>query len=144
MDGAPGIKGIDGAPGRDGTDGAPAPGFDEFEAEFDVETKTLTHRYTWNGRTKAYHWQVPLQRFRGVHESGTPYAAGDVVVSKGSSWIALSETTASPDEFGPGAKHWALQAKRGRDGKVGPTGPAGPEGRPGHDLTQMDTEGRKW
>jgi len=143
-DGAPGRDGRDGKDGRDGVDGV---GFDDLDAELDLDAKRLILRAIRDGRLKEWAWFLPFTRYRGVFEAGQTYLAADQVTHAGSMWIATAETTQRPDEFGDGARTWVLSAKRGRDGKAGPVGPAGKDGkdgRPGKDLTQLGPDGSKW
>jgi len=122
-------------------------GFDDLDAELDLDAKRLILRAIRDGRLKEWAWFLPFTRYRGVFEAGQTYLAADQVTHAGSMWIATAETTQRPDEFGDGARTWVLSAKRGRDGKAGPVGPAGKDGkdgRPGKDLTQLGPDGSKW
>jgi hypothetical protein len=53
-------------------------------------------------------------QYRGVHEAGTAYDAGDTVTYGGSLWHCNSLTKDRPGEGNPA---WTLAVKRGRDGK---------------------------
>lgn len=75
---------------------------------------------------------------RGEYKSGTDYRTDDVVVYKGSAYIALSETSADPSD----KKSWRLFASggaqgpkgdKGDTGAKGDAGPQGPQGVPGKD-----------
>lgn len=148
-DGAPGVKGIDGAAGRDGRDGADGkdgtPGRDglspeDFDWDFDPETRHFTMKFLRGGiviaeRTKTL---TGMRIYRGVFEQGKAYELGDVVTWGGSEWTAMAQTKDRP---GNGATAWKLTVKHGDQGKVGPKGDPGRDGR---DLTQMDGQGRKW
>jgi hypothetical protein len=148
-DGDAGLKGADGLqgpPGRDGRDGAIGPaGRDGSLKGLRIE-KLDDRRSRWlfpdGTPVEGGEQYAPAVIFRKGYQAGRGYESGDVVVYKGSSWIALEATTGPPD--GDGAGQWALLAARGRDGTKGNDGRPGPEGRPGVDLTQMGTDGRKW
>jgi Collagen triple helix repeat (20 copies). len=141
MTGEKGLDGIHGKDGRDGIDGKDGLGFDDLDADLDVESKTLTHRYLRDGQVlKEKQWFIPLAVHRDVYDASKTYLKGDMVTLNGAHWIALCTTTTRPDTNG-GAADWRLCAKRGPEGKIGKTGPQGP---PGRDLTQMDSTGRKW
>jgi len=90
-----------------------------------VQIDHRTWRFCWPDGTPLdgdpIHFDVP--DFVGLFSAGRTYDTGDVVVHQGSSWIALGETSLSPDEQGPGAKRWALLAKRGRDAREGKRAP---------------------
>lgn len=144
LSGDRGIDGHDGLDGKDGRDGIDGLGFDDFEPSLDVESRTLTHRWTAGERTKARSWVVPIPIYRGIYEAGVTYQPGDQVTHSGSTWIARQATLDVP---GDGATDWVLSTKRGRDGKPGPPGPKGidgKDGRPGRDLTQLGPDGSKW
>ena len=53
-------------------------------------------------------------KYRGVHELGAAYDAGDTVTHGGSLWHCNVLTKERPGE---GSKDWTLAVKRGRDGK---------------------------
>jgi len=145
--GGKGLDGNDGVNGRDGKDGRDGVGLEQFTASFDVETKTLTHRYEGGGIVREYSWVLPLTIYRGVFEPGTTYQAGDQVTQGGSMWICKLATMAQPGDSDEGARAWQLSTKRGRDGKPGPPGPKGQDGkdgRPGKDLTALGPDGSKW
>lgn len=149
IDGAAGPKGLDGLqgpPGRDGRDGAIGPsGRDGSLKGLRIE-KLDERRSRWifpdGTPVEGGEQYAPAVIFRKGYQAGRGYESGDVVVYKGSSWIALEAVTGPPDADGAG--QWALLAARGRDGTKGHDGRPGPEGRPGVDLTQMGTDGRKW
>lgn len=146
-DGLQGEKGLDGTNGRDGRDGVDGLGFDDLDAEFDVETKRLILRLIRDGRIKEWSWFLPFVKYRGVFDASQSYLEADQVTHAGSMWVALEATSQTPGEYGEGAKAWILSAKRGKDGKPGPPGPKGldgKDGRPGKDLTQLGPDGAKW
>ncbi len=139
-DGAPGLHGRDGAPGLNGKDGAPGLSLDDFDFDFDPETRSQTIKFVRDGKviaertTKLRGYPMP----RGVYEAGKSYEWGDIVTWDGSWWSATAETKDRP---GNGATAWKMAVKHGEKGAVGPKGESG---RDGKDLTQMDTSGRKW
>jgi Collagen triple helix repeat (20 copies) len=140
-DGLTGPPGRDGAAGRDGLDGL---GFDDMTLEHDGE-RTFTWVWTQGDRRKTSRVVLPVPLYRGVWEDGRLYARGDAVTHDGSAWIALTETTARPDEPADGQpRAWQLAIKRGREGKPGPRGLQGEPGRAGRDVTQLGSDGRKW
>lgn len=64
-------------------------------------------------------------RYRGTWSAGTAYAAQDVVVHNGASYVAkVSSTGRTPTQ----TTYWGLLAAKG---DAGPSGPAGPTGSPG-------------
>jgi hypothetical protein len=148
-DGVPGAKGLDGlpgAPGRDGRDGTIGPaGRDGTLKGIRIETlDERRKRFVFADGTpvEGGDLAVPALIFRKGYQAGRTYESGDVMVYKGSSWVALEAVTGPPDADGGGK--WALVAARGRDGTKGHDGRPGPEGRPGVDLTQLGSDGRKW
>lgn len=162
LDGAVGPRGPDGPAGRDGRDGIQGlpgekglngldgqPGRDGTLTVADLELVHISDR-CYELRSKdgilvkggaLVFDGLPL--FRRTFEEGRAYAFGDIVVARGSSWIALEATTGRPSDVG-GGKKWAMLAQRGRDGTKGDQGHAGNDGRPGHDLTQLGSDGSKW
>jgi integrin beta 3 len=143
-DGERGMDGKDGAAGANGTPGHDGLGWDDFDPTLDVETKTLTLRWTQGERMKTRSFTVPLTVYKGVYQPGVTYQVGDQVTHAGSMWTAKVETSDRPDESGAGDRAWQLSVKRGRDGKPGPQGEKGLDGRPGKDLTQLGPDGSKW
>ncbi len=161
-DGTPGDKGLDGLPGRDGRDGVPGAkgldglngkdgrdgiSFDEFESFLDLDTRTWTQRFIKGDRIKEIrHKLTGLPQFRGVWTLGRSYEPGDEVNYHGSGWRCLRETTAAPDEYGPGAKDWALTAMRGKPGKDGKSikGEKGDQGMPGRDRVNLTPDGQRY
>ncbi len=133
-DGQHGKNGIDGAPGRDGT----------LEHLKIVRVDDRTFRFCQKDGTpvEGGEQHFPLMLFRGTFEDAKAYEPGDVVVSRGSSWVALEPTQRRPGD-GIG-KAWALVAQRGRDGTKGDSGAPGHQGPPGKDLTQLGSDGSKW
>ncbi|HUU83310.1 MAG TPA: hypothetical protein VM243_07385 [Phycisphaerae bacterium] len=144
LPGDSGLDGRDGVNGRDGVDGQDGLGFDEFVPMLDIDTKTLTLRWTRGERVVQRSYVLPLTIYKGVWESGVTYQPGDLVTDAGSLWVAKVATTDRPSETGPSPRPWQLVAKRGRDGKPGTDGKAGPQGPPGRDLTQLGPKGEKW
>lgn len=70
--------------------------------------------------------------FRGNFQPGATYLKNDIVVSDGSAYLALNNTT-SPT-LPASSTDWALFASKGAKGdtgETGATGPAGPQGAPG-------------
>jgi hypothetical protein len=51
----------------------------------------------------------PSVEYRGVHQTGTTYAEGNLITRSGSLWLALRETTQTPGQSGD----WRLVVKRG-------------------------------
>jgi hypothetical protein len=105
----PGPAGQDGAPGRDGTDGL---ALEDFSAEYDDASRTLTLALERGAVRKA----VPLvlhglPRYVGVYVAGASYAAGDLATWAGSTWYCKAATAAKPGE----APAWQLMVKAGRD-----------------------------
>ena len=148
-DGVAGAKGLDGLlgpPGRDGRDGTAGPsGRDGTLKGLRIETlDDRRKRFVFADGTpvEGGDLAVPALIFRKAYQAGRAYETGDVIVYKGSSWVALEPTAAAPDAGDE--KRWALIAARGRDGTKGHDGRPGPEGRPGVDLTQLGSDGRKW
>jgi integrin beta 3 len=137
-----GRDGLDGKDGRDGSDGT----LENLKVVQSEDLRTVTLLYKDSGRPVdggVLHFPVVLDR--GVFKSEAHYEAGDGVTWGGSFWIAQAET--SGVKPGEGATPWRLAIKAGRDGKPGRDGKDGPEGKQGpagRDLTQMDSQGRKW
>lgn len=141
LPGQPGEKGLDGQPGRDGLDGL---GFEDLTIEQGPDLRTFTFKFSNGIRSKEQTFRLPVQIYRGLYESGRTYQQGDVVTKGGAQWHADQDTKDVP---GAGPTAWTLCVSRGREGKPGPKGDrgvAGTNGRDGVDLTQMDTQGRKW
>jgi len=148
-DGVPGpigLVGPVGPPGRDGRDGTIGPaGRDGSVKGLRIEhLDDRRSRFVFADGTEVPggEFAPPALIFRKGFQTGRAYDVGDVIVYKGSSWVALEAVSGPPD--GAGAGKWALVAARGRDGTKGHDGRPGPEGRPGVDLTQMGSDGRKW
>jgi hypothetical protein len=94
-----------------------------------------------DGQARVARFVMPSMIYRGVWSSA-PYAPGDVVSWEGSMWHCEAATEDRPGTS-PG---WRLCVKHGRDGKDGlrgTKGDRGGDGRPGHDLTQLDFNGRR-
>lgn len=53
-------------------------------------------------------------KFCGVHQRALDYARGSVVISGGSSWVAVKANPAGVPGDSP---DWALMARAGRDGR---------------------------
>ncbi|WP_052572540.1 collagen-like protein [Holophaga foetida] len=85
-----------------------------------------------------------VANFRNAWSSSTTYAAGDAVSEDGTSYVALTISTAidpATDVSGSGG-HWAVLASKGATGAqgvAGPTGPTGPTGAQGIQGPQGDT-----
>ncbi len=148
-DGVPGAKGLDGSQGpagRDGRDGTIGPAGRDGSIKGCRIEKLDDRRSRWlfadGTPIEGGDLYAPALIFRKAYQTGRTYDTGDVIVYKGSSWVALEATSAPPD-IGD-EKRWALVASRGRDGTKGNDGRPGPEGRPGVDLTQLGSDGRKW
>ncbi len=107
--GPAGQDGAPGAPGRDGVDGL---ALEEFSAQYDDESRTLTLALERGAVRKT----VPLvlhglPRYVGVYIQGASYAPGDLATWAGSTWYCKAATTAKPGE----APAWQLMVKAGRD-----------------------------
>lgn len=137
-----GANGQDGKDGQDGKNGADGLGFDDIgELEIDGEGRWFL---PLRRGEQVRRIRLPLPAYRGIFKVGTRYDAGDYVTKAGSLWCAREATEATP---GNGETPWQLCAKSGADGKRGEKGEKGDpgrDGRNGRDLTQMDSEGRKW
>ena len=77
-----------------------------------LEARELVARTTRAGKTVRRGCAIC-----GVHVAGKTYDAGDIVYAGGSSWTAVTTTTAAPSTA---SKDWGLLASRGRDGKREP------------------------
>ena len=143
-DGARGEKGTDGAAGRDGKDGAPGrDGTIENIKVVKINDRTWSLCFKDGTQLEGGELKFDVPLYLGLFEAGRAYEKGDTVTWAHATWIAMEPTTATP---GVGATPWKLAVK-GRDGKAGrdgKDGAPGKDGRPGRDLTQMDSEGRKW
>lgn len=79
-------------------------------------------------------------RYRGEWVRGTRYREGDVVIHRGTSYLALQRTRRDPPHQARNRDSWGPIAERGSPGNdgpagaTGPTGPAGPQGEPGSGL----------
>lgn len=133
-DGAKGEPGAAGAPGRDGT-------LEQLTIK-QIDDRTIEF-WRKDGPIEGGRVSWDLMLFRKSFEPGRRYVVGDVVVSKGSSYVALEATTDRPNEATP-SKSWALVAARGRDGTKGDPGKMGAEGPAGKDLTMLGRDGTKW
>ncbi len=143
-DGRDGLAGKDGRDGLNGKDGLDGLGFDDLTFALGEDLRTLSLKFTRGDKVKAFDVAIPLPLYRGVFESGTTYAPGDVVTKGGSMWFAKESTSAIPGE---GVTGWTLCVKQGREGKTGAPGKQGEPGlagKDGRDLTQLGTDGRKW
>lgn len=152
-DGLPGVtgpvgeKGRDGIDGKDGRHGIDGLGIEDFDIQYDGErTVTFVWANAQQSKTKSFVLPMPLDR--GVYQHEREYLRGDAVSYNGSSWIAQTTTKgAVPGGPTEASRAWRLAVKAGRDGRQGPPGQKGADGKdgaPGRDLTQMDTQGRKW
>lgn len=140
LDGKSGVDGVNGLNGKDGLDGL---GFDDLELSHDGE-RTVTFRWKRGDQVKEQSFVFPAVIYRGVWLDDKTYAAGDMVTRGGSTWVARSQTDATP---GDGATAWLLAVKAGRQGGPGPKGEPGQngtDGRPGKDLTSLGPDGLKW
>jgi len=134
-DGMPGVMGIPGTDGVDGRHGVDGLSVDDFDFDFDPETRGLTVTLSRDGAvvktlTKTLRG---LTIYKGVYQAGQTYTKGDQVTWAGGQWTALTETTAKPGETVTASRAWLLSVKPGRDGKEGKTGPEGPQGPRGRD-----------
>jgi hypothetical protein len=127
--GEPGAKGADGINGRDGF------GFEDMAAESDGE-RTITLSFQKGDDTKRFQLRMGNPVYRGVFKAGTSYERGDQVTWGGSTWTALSDTSAKPGESASESRAWVLTTQRGRDGKAGPEGKVGPRGPQGEQGIQ--------
>jgi hypothetical protein len=73
--------------------------------------------------------------YRGEYDSSQTYAANDVVVFSGSSYIATAPTTGAPDAD----SSWTLLVEKGDRGATGPAGTPGVDGAPGPKGDKGDT-----
>lgn len=87
------------------------PGIGEITGQIDADARTLRLSIETGGERRELSFPVPMMLFRGAHELGKEYTAGDVVASDGSGWVAECATTGVPGA----SKDWKLIAKRGRD-----------------------------
>jgi hypothetical protein len=131
LQGIAGEKGLDGVDGKTGRDGT----LENLKIER-VNDRTIRFCFKDGTPVEGGEQFFPLMLFRGTFEDAKGYEPGDVVVSKGSSWVALEATNRRPSDVGV-TKAWALIAQRGRDGTKGDQGRDGAEGRPGKDITQL-------
>lgn len=122
--GLAGLNGKDGSPGRDGKDGKDGFGFDQADLTFD-ERKGFALKFTRGDRAQAF--PIPIPFHAGTWEAGRSYPKGAMVTVRGSSFVALRETQARPDENDASARDWKLAVKRGKDGKDGKDGKSGDE-----------------
>jgi hypothetical protein len=141
--GEPGINGKDGIgiagkDGRDGIDGRDGVGFDDLTLEPEGE-RGVVLRFVRGDVQKSISLTFPVLIYRGIYEPSKSYERGDVVTRSGSLWHANEPTSTIPGE---GTKAWQLCVKQGRTGPKGDPGPKGISAV--RDLTQMDSEGRKW
>ena len=147
-DGVPGARGSDGPPGppgRDGRDGAIGPAGRDGTVKGCRIERLDERRSRWvfadGTPIEGGELAAPALIFRKAYQSGRAYDAGDVIVYKGSSWIALEAVSSPPED---GGTKWALLAARGRDGTKGNDGRPGADGRPGVDRYQVGPDGGKW
>jgi collagen type I/II/III/V/XI/XXIV/XXVII alpha len=147
-DGVPGARGPDGPPGppgRDGRDGAIGPAGRDGSIKGCKIERLDDRRSRWvfadGTPIEGGAIEAPALIFRKAYQAGRTYETGDVIVYRGSSWVAL-EAVSSPPEDGGGK--WALVAARGRDGTKGHDGRPGADGRPGMDRGQVGPNGGKW
>lgn len=73
--------------------------FDELEARLEAQAQEIAAL-----RAR------PLQKWAGVHITGTPYAEASLVTKSGSLWVATTATTTTPGD--PGGD-WRLIVKKG-------------------------------
>lgn len=97
-----------------------------------------------SGEVVRKEWTTPVVIYRGIFREDEAYGIGDSTTRGGSTWVLVDEQKGKPGEEGSG---WQLAAKCGRDGRdglKGEKGERGAEGKSGRDLTQMDSNGRKF
>ncbi|WP_250532430.1 hypothetical protein [Caballeronia sp. ATUFL_F1_KS39] len=80
----------------------------------DSERSFTVHMERAGGAHETATFALPVLIYRGVHQAGETYRAGDVVTWAGSLWHCNATTDTKPDA---GGDAWTLAAKRGRDGK---------------------------
>lgn len=111
--GTDGLAGASGKDGRDGVDGrAGAPG-EKGERGVDgiatrEEIEEIVEKRFADVQTRSladYH--------KRTYEKGTSYKRGDLAVWDGTTWLAMSDTTAVPGT----SPDWQQFAKKGRDGR---------------------------
>lgn len=126
--------------GLDGKDGAPGLSPDDFDWDFNPETRELRIALSRSGSVLAERTKVldGMRIHRGVYEAGRTYEKGDSVSWDGSEWTAMAQTKERP---GNGSTPWKLTVKHG---EKGPRGADGKPGRDGKDLTNMGPDGSKW
>lgn len=130
-DGASGLDGKDavGAPGKDGL------GFDDYDLYLD-ETRGWIMRLEQGERCKEWVLGIPFDA--RVYEAGKVYPKGAGTTWDGHYWIALAQTSDAPGE---GSSAWRLVVRRGKQGREGKQGK---QGDPGHDYTQLGSDGKRW
>ncbi len=137
-DGLPGVqgeKGIDGRHGVDGRDGVDGLQLEDFDFDFDGETRQLTLRLL-RGGVVAKAVTKTLRGYpvrKGIYQAGQAYEKGDIVTWSGGEWSAREDGTAKPGEGGAASRMWMLTVKPGRDGKDGKPGAPGLNGKDGKD-----------
>ena len=94
-----------------------------FQAK--IDTALPPDSDDWTCLARAGRDAMPLM-IRGTYDPLADYAAHDVVIINGASFVARQD---QPGEC-PGAG-WQLMAEKGRAGRPGERGPPGPKGDPG-------------
>lgn len=144
-EGGPGPRGPDGPPGPAGRDGGIGPAGRDGSMKGCRIEKLDDRRSRWlfadGTPIDGGDLSAPALIFRKAYQAGRAYDAGDVIVYKGSSWVALEAVSSPPAD---GGTQWALLAARGRDGTKGHDGRPGADGRPGMDRGQVGPDGGKW
>lgn len=125
---------------KDGKDGAPGLSPDDFDWDFNDDTRELRIRLIREGRVVVERKKIltGVRIYRGVYEAGRTYERGDDVSWDGSIWTAMIQTDDRP---GQGPTAWKMTVKHG---EKGPRGQDGKPGRDGRDLTNMGPRGEKW
>lgn len=82
------------------------------EVEDGGRTVVKTTRYS-DGQTQEARRKTAAMVYRGTHQSGREYDAGDAVTYGGSLFVAQRDTASPPGD----GDSWKLAAKRGKDGR---------------------------
>lgn len=101
--------------GKDGADGKDGLGFDDLDLFFDDQKGCAVVRLSRGAHVKEY--DLPWWAHRGTFQAGTRYRKGHLVVSRGSTFCCVEDTTDRPGDGT--SKAWRLVASRGKDGKDG-------------------------
>ena len=100
---------------KDGVDGKDGLGFDDMDLFFDDQKGCAVVRLSRGAQIKEY--DLPWWAHRGTFQAGTRYRKGHHVISRGSTFVCVEDTTDRPGDGT--SKAWRLVAARGKDGKDG-------------------------